>query len=421
MFAEILGKIDGWFGRSFLLARYFPWLLFCLANALIAAIEFEPVRDFLLEEYRNLGSGEKLVNFAIALSAVAVVAFTLSPAVQPITRLLEGRSLPWWITDLLSFGHVLKRDRRIARGNALFQRRAKLPASGDVIRELARDRDEGAFMRGVSDPGAIDRAEAAIRPLRTARYLNRPIEVGALEKAIDALSAALKSNCAEAQRLRPPVDPRAQAQAVTLAALHREMTDQYTGLVTYAADIAQSHEAHEFNSYQTLFAKIEVAPTRFGNDLAALRSYCHTRYGFDFDLLWPRLQLVIKDEALLAKLENARIQLDFSILSLSLSCLFTAIWLAVLGIWGSSLTALLIVVVFGPVMVALWLWIVHESFSAFAETVRGAIDIGRFDLLEALHRPLPKTVGDEHAIWETVAEMLSLDEPDSDIAYEYRS
>ncbi|CDZ29371.1 hypothetical protein [Neorhizobium galegae] len=419
MFAEILGKIDGWFGRSFLLARYFPWLLFCLANALIAAIEFEPVRTFLLEEYRNLGSGEKLVNFAIALSAVAVIAFTLSPAVQPITRLLEGKGIPWWMASLLAFGHVLKRDRRIARGNALFQRRAKLPASIDVIRELARDREEGAFTRDVADPGAIDKAETAIRPLRNARYLNRPIEVEPLNTAISALSAALRANCAEVLQLRPAVDVRATAHAEALAALHREMTDQYTGLVTYAADIAQSHEAHEFDSYQTLFARLEVAPTRFGNDLAALRSYCDTRYGFDFDLLWPRLQMVIKNETLLAKLENARIQLDFSILSLSLSGLFTVTWLAVLGIWGSSLAALLIVVVFGPLMVVLWLWIVHESFTAFSETVRGTIDIGRFDLLKALHRPLPKTLGDERAIWAVVAAMLSLDEPEGDIAYEY--
>ncbi|MDW5314525.1 hypothetical protein [Rhizobium sp. PL01] len=419
MFAEVLGKIDSWFGRSFLLARYFPWLLFCFANALVAAIEFEAVRAFLLEEYRNLGSGEKLVNLVIALSTIAVIAFTLSPAVQPITRLLEGRRLPWWIAEPLAFGHVLKRDRRIARGDTLFKRRATLPDSDDVISRLARDRVEGAFSHGVANPSDIATAEAAIQPLRIARYLNRPIEVDTLKNAIESLSTALKSNCAEEKQLRPTANDEAKADAAALNALHREMADQYKGLVTYATDVAQAHEAHEFEAYQTLFATVEVAPTRFGNDIAALRSYCDTRYGFDFDLLWPRLQLVIKNEALLAKLDNARIQLDFSIISLVLAGLFTVIWMAVLAIWGNSLVALMIVITFGPVMTALWLWTVHESFSAFAEIVRGAIDICRFDLLKAMQRPLPKTVGDERAIWAAVERMLSLNETDNDIAYEY--
>ena len=36
MFGQVLEKLDSWFGRSFLLASYFPWLIFAVANAVMA-------------------------------------------------------------------------------------------------------------------------------------------------------------------------------------------------------------------------------------------------------------------------------------------------------------------------------------------------------------------------------------------------
>ena len=155
-----------------------------------------------------------------------------------------------------------------------------------------------------------------------------------------------------------------------IAVLHRELTDE---ILPYAIDIAEQRERHELDVHEKLFGKAELAPTRLGNDVAALRSYCETRYGLEFDFFWPRLQLAMKDDKLAAKLSAAQIQVEFSILSLTLSMIFVVFWMIELGGWGDSFTPLLLLAVFGPPVVVIWLWLVHESYSTYAELVRGPL------------------------------------------------
>ncbi len=84
MFSQVLDKLDSWLGRSFLLARYFPWLLFAGANLLLAAAEFPDIRTLLASEYSNITSSGKIVDSALAFGVVAVVAYTLSPGMLAI-------------------------------------------------------------------------------------------------------------------------------------------------------------------------------------------------------------------------------------------------------------------------------------------------------------------------------------------------
>jgi hypothetical protein len=264
----------------------------------------------------------------------------------------------------------------------------------------------------VTDPDAIDTAAAEIEKLLPLRYLNRSIDRTELTIALQALSHALQRNCAELIALKSSVSARDFAKAKQLDHLHLQMAGT---LVPYAVDAAEREEAAADKLRASLFAVAELAPTRLGNDVAALRSYCDTRYSFDFDLFWPRLYLVMKNQKIVEKLTMAKIQVDFSILSLVLSILFLAIWLVILFAWGKSLTTLWIVVIIGPPMIALWLRMVHESYSAFAELVRAAIDVSRFDLLEALRLPLPASTEAEKKIWKQAAEMLSLDGSDNTV------
>jgi hypothetical protein len=416
MFGQVLDKLDTWLGRSFLLARYFPWLLFFAANLLLASVEFPEVREFLLAEYGRIASSEKIVDLVLALGAVAVVAYTISPATQPITRLLEGESLWRWIAEPLLLRRAQQVKSLAERRDKLFLDRIGLPSTKEVIARLADRRAAGERYKTVTDPPAIAVAETEIAKLRTQRYLNRPIKMGEFGIAVQALSEALERNCADLIGLESPVTEQVYSNARKLDKLHREMTET---LAPYAIDIAQHKEAHAFDARDKLFAGAELAPTRLGNDVAALRSYCDTRYGFDFDFFWPRLQLVMKDEKLAAKLATAKIQVDFSILSLTLSALLTAIWLLVLGVRATSFVSLLLVVAFGPPVVVMWLWMVHESYSAFAELVRGAIDISRFDLLQALRRPLPTTTEAEKDVWEQTARLLLLNEHDVDVTFKH--
>jgi hypothetical protein len=235
------------------------------------------------------------------------------------------------------------------------------------------------------------------------------------------LGYALERNCADRISLNQNPQKTVATEpmyrsAKTLDALHGEMIDV---LVPYAIKIAQSREAHAFDVRDNLFGQAELAPTRLGNDVAALRSYCETRYGFEFDFFWPRLQQVIKNDNLAKALTAAKIQVDFFVLSFTLTVLFIAIWLVVLAGWGRSFGALMTVVATGPAVAAMWLWMVHESYSAYAELVRVAIDLSRFDLLQALRRPLPESANAERRVWEQMAQRLVLAAVDEDVAFKH--
>lgn len=416
MFGQVLDKLGSWFGQSFLLARYFPWLLFACANLLLAAVEFPEVRAFLLAEYGRVAASDKVLNLFLALAGVAVVAYTISPAIQPITRLLEGENLWRWIAEPLLLGHARRVESLAARGREAFRHRAGLPESEAILLRLADLRAAGALRKTVTDTATIKAAETEIDKLQALRYLNRPIGNHDLNVAVQALSEALRLNCADLSALKPPVSEQTYSCAQKLDGLQRLMTEV---LAPYAVEIAQRKEARAYLARESLFSGAELAPTRLGNDVAALRSYCDTRYGMDFDFFWPRLQLVMKDLKIAEKLATAKIQVDFSILSLTLSVLFTVVWLFILGCWGTSFVSLMLVVVFGPPVIGLWLWMVHESYSAFAELVRGAIDVSRFDLLQMLRRPLPASTEAELKVWEQTARLLVLNEHDVDVTFKH--
>lgn len=421
MFPQVLDKLDSWFGRNFLLARYFPWLLFFGLNLLLAAVEFPDARTFLLAEYGRVASSDKLIDLLLALIAVAVVAYTISPAIQPITRLLEGGNLWRWIAEPLLLGHAQRAQSLANHMGEVFRDRAELPKSTAITSHLAKMRAAGALRQVATDTKVIDAAEVEIEKLQALRYLNRPIRSHDLEVAVQLLSEALRRNCADLIALKPdPKKPEeyqtSYAYARKLDRLQRLMTEV---LAPYAVDIAQRREAHTYLVRERLFAGAELAPTRLGNDVAALRSYCETRYKFDFDFFWPRLQLVMKDQKIVEKLAAAKIQVDFSILSLALSSLFAVIWLLILAFWGTSFVALALVVTFSPPLIALWLWMVHESYTAYAELVRGAIDVSRFDLLQALRLPLPASTNAEPEVWEHAAQLLLLNEHGADMPFKH--
>jgi len=419
MFSQVLDKIDSWLGRSFLVARFFPWLLFAGANLGLACLEFPAVRAFVQKEYKPIGTAEGAVDLVLALAAVAVVAYTISPAMQWITRILEGNGLWRIVAEPLSLGRRLQRDELAAKAAEIFHARASLPKKKDpLVARLRQTLAIGSAHGTVTDTASIKAAERELGKLQRLRLLNRPISSTDLELAIETFRHALLRNCADRIALKPPINRTSYEYATRLHAAFRQFTDV---IIPYAIDIAEIRESHSDDANQRLFAISELAPTRLGNDVAALRSYCDTRYGFDFDFFWPRLQLAIADEKLTARLTTAKIQVEFSILSLTLNVMLVVIWLVVLGFWGTRLPTLLVIAVVGPLLITTWLWMVHESYSAYAELVRGVVDLTRFDLLKALRRSLPESTSAENAVWEKTIRLLKLNEHEADVLFKHPS
>jgi hypothetical protein len=412
MLAQIVEKLNTYLGKTFLVACYMPCLIFASLNLLLAYAEFPAFRDFLLAEYNGLTS-TKAVDFAVALIAVGIFAYATSPLTPLLRIVLQGERLPTSVAEALLLPYALRRDDLQTKLTALENRRNLLPISPDeVAANLLAFKERGIALNRITDSDAIRAAERAMDELREQRMFNRIIDAGQFNAALSALSTALLRNCSDVSSLKPNMETQVTRadwhHAAHLQNLYMEMRDT---MLPYVMDIAERTETRQLEERSRRFADIELAPTQLGNDAAALRGYCETRYGLEFDFFWPRLLLVIqKDQALSDTIVAAKMQLDFWILSLGLILLTAAAWLGVLAMWGDrhSLTTLFIVTALTPLLAYGVLNLVHASFALFSEAVRSAIDTKRLDLIEALQFPRPTNPAAEQAVWTELTRWIKL-------------
>jgi len=267
-----------------------------------------------------------------------------------------------------------------------------------------------------SEPDLVRIAMQALAALRLSRSRNKPITAGQILPAIQSLRVALEHNCESAELLPPTADATQFAISECLANLHRQMPE----LVKYAFNTAAQGHRMKSLEWQKSFATDELWPTRLGNDAAALRGYCETRYAFDFDFFWPRLQVVLqKNEKISGALVSAKAQLDFCVLMLWLTTIFTITWIALLTLFGRSVVALYVVALLGPFVIRAWLGVVHASYAGFADLVRCTVDLNRFDLLTALRLRLPPSSVAEKEVWKRAAAVLTIGEHERDDTYSH--
>jgi hypothetical protein len=136
-----------------------------------------------------------------------------------------------------------------------------------------------------------------------------------------------------------------------------------------------------------------VLPTRLGNVLRAAEDRAGTRYGLETIVVWPQLYIVMPAR-MVSILDEQRNQLDLSVRMCavlvsvvvfeSLALVLDPAGLFDHPLWLAS-----------PVTVlALALLAYRSSIRvglAYGLSIENAFDLHRFDLLNALHLPLPKT------------------------------
>ncbi len=138
-----------------------------------------------------------------------------------------------------------------------------------------------------------------------------------------------------------------------------------------------------------------LRPTRLGNVLATLEERAGAPYGWDTPVVWPRLYPLLSDRVR-DVVDDRRDQLDaaarFSITATI--CGVAAIPLLVGTGWWLLLTA-------APLLVARLAYhaAVHAALG-YADAVRVAFDLHRFDLYPALHMDLPADADQEREINE---------------------
>ena len=166
-------------------------------------------------------------------------------------------------------------------------------------------------------------------------------------------------------------------------------------------------------------SEMSIGPTRLANMQEAQRDYLSRSYGIDVTLFWANLQnYAAANEKFAALLENAKTRLDFSVALTAVSGIFTLGWLVCYGTRGGSWVVYILFSILALLVSTVAYRLVSINYQSFAETVRAAVELFRFDLLKGMHLPLPADSAAEQAIWTGLAERLAIG-TDTPLTYEH--
>lgn len=188
------------------------------------------------------------------------------------------------------------------------------------------------------------------------------------------------------------------------------------------------------NRHETIFPpdRNEIMPTPFGNMLKAAEFYSSDRYHLDSVIFWPSLIHAI-EPSYNVRIQETRNQLSFVINTSLLSIVFGLFcWIAVL--YQAGLCILLENEVASPLYfieinlaphvyverMVIYFLVGTASFvtavilyraslvsvGEFGGMIRSSYDLFRFDLLRALHLPLPDNSQQERILWLRIGDLV---------------
>jgi hypothetical protein len=185
-----------------------------------------------------------------------------------------------------------------------------------------------------------------------------------------------------ADRGRAKYERRVAALEATTAPRRKPLT---------AEELASMSEAAA--ELRLLPPREHVMPTRLGNALRAAEVRAGEPYGLDVVVAWPRLYPLLSDPVR-AVVDGQRDALD-------VNARFCAVFAA------AAVISVALLVTHGPWLLVpagclVLAWLAYRAAvsaaTAYGESIRAAVDLHRFTLLEALHLPLPATPEAERAL-----------------------
>jgi hypothetical protein len=416
VFGQVLEKLDAWFGRSFLLASYFPWLIFAAANVGMAWL----ITPAAAREAASLFTGSVIGAAGAALTCLAVVAaiaYVTDPLIGRMTGFLEGTYFPrrvteWLTTQQSQLARALEKREAAAKRERAAMRPHRRGLRGKIDAALSRGVEIGAII----DTDLIAAARTKIAGLTRLESRQRPIPAKDLESAIEALVEALERNSADPSSLKILNDAAAEPkQCAELNGLYRTARR----LIRYAHQKSLGGDTGALDEKLREMPEDAVSATRFGNEAAAFRGRFERLLAFDFEFFWPIFQAALlksDDDKSSQPIANARQHLEFCTRIFWLTAAFTAIWLVLAAMAARSVLAVPLIGTIGLLAAALWLNIAYASYRSFADVAFSLVMLRRFDVLKALHIPLPATWEEEKKTWDALESQLRWS---SDVAISY--
>lgn len=149
-----------------------------------------------------------------------------------------------------------------------------------------------------------------------------------------------------------------------------------------------------------------LLPTRLGNALRAAEEYGYVTYGLDSAFWWSRLADLLPvstQEGISDALTPVATLLNLASLSAVVAVAGAIFWWQQrAGGWLGPALVLLLGLLLARVC---YLGAVSQARS-YGQQLRTAVDLYRWDLLKALHQPLPKTPQEERVLWHRLAMWL---------------
>lgn len=386
IFTQALTALQGFFSRSFWFGSFLPVVVFAAANIVIARLGLGWGPANLTE----IVGADKWVWAAPVAVALIVFAYAVSPLVPLCRAILDGRRLPAFLADRLR-AEPLARQRTLDRA---LEAANKFLADIDAIAAGAATRfgqasTRGAAITGPGEPAMLAVANQRLDELRDVLTTRMP-SYAELGNVINAVARALETN-------KTSTTPGLAALPLATLAVLNGRTERNTVAARARYEIKRLDDRRKAMPR-------EVQPTMIGNARDLSEQYSQRVYQVDFGFLWPRVQLVLKEEDAVSKrIDAARALVDFAVLSLVLSTALLLVWLPLLAARADSPWAFLLLGAIGPIFVRFFYQLVVESQISLGELVQVVVDKYRFDVLTMLHIKPPATLSAEREIWRTLS------------------
>jgi hypothetical protein len=198
-----------------------------------------------------------------------------------------------------------------------------------------------------------------------------------------------------------------------------EAHEQLVLLINHGVEHARQEHIRLLNRRQFNFGVQQLAPTTMGNIANTVQSYAISRYNLNLDIFWSRLQKAIqRDDKSYALVQDSKTQLDFLVTSCWLTMAWTVIWAPALAVAGHDWRVFLAAALGGPVIARLWYVAAVEQYRAFADVLRTAVDLFRFDLLKELRLAPPTDLHTERGLWDALNQLAGYGE-DPNLRYQH--
>jgi len=405
MLSTLLGQLQSYFSKYFVIGFFCPVLCFAFLNGLTGYVIFPPWRHWVDNNILSVGVGRGAFVVTSLTIGLVLAAYVLSSLSTFLRQLLEGR---WWnfLSELFIPTQKKRREILIGRIHKARSNLIDLNESSKWENQLLEARKSGVNAPKPTTVASLtpEQLETDLEELEKVELQNDVIDASTLRETVNKLSTIMEENSVDANS--------------ALEKQHRRLL----ALFKFAKERAQSEYSRLLNELHSSFGAHEIEPTKMGNIANTIQSYALRRYQCNLEAVWSNLQRVVqRDEKANTALQESKTQLDFLVGCCWLTIGWSAIWSVAFVAIEQSRIGFLGAAIGGPTIAYIWYRVAAEQYRSFADVAMTTLDSFRFDLLQEMRLDLPYDFENERFIWQSLDQLNAYQSHDDRAEYTKKS